>query len=76
MKEVAIVCALRTPIGSFRGALSSLSAVELGAAVVRGLLERTQLPASAVDELIFGGINRRLRTESGATNRAARRATG
>lgn len=53
MKEVAIVCALRTPIGSFRGALSSLSAVELGAAVVRGLLERTQLPASAVDELIL-----------------------
>ncbi|MCR1573516.1 MAG: acetyl-CoA C-acetyltransferase [Klebsiella aerogenes] len=56
MKEVAIVCALRTPIGSFRGALSSLSAVELGAAVVRGLLERTQLPASAVDELIFGQV--------------------
>ncbi|HCM7225222.1 TPA: acetyl-CoA C-acetyltransferase [Klebsiella aerogenes] len=56
MTEVAIVCALRTPIGSFRGALSSLSAVELGAAVVRGLLERTQLPASAVDELIFGQV--------------------
>ncbi|HHT2831141.1 acetyl-CoA C-acetyltransferase [Klebsiella aerogenes] len=56
MKEVAIVCALRTPIGSFRGALSSLSAVELGAAVVRGVLERTQLPASAVDELIFGQV--------------------
>ncbi|HGY4933205.1 TPA: acetyl-CoA C-acetyltransferase [Klebsiella aerogenes] len=56
MKEVAIVCALRTPIGSFRGALSSLSTVELGAAVVRGLLERTQLPASAVDELIFGQV--------------------
>ncbi|HBQ1172067.1 TPA: acetyl-CoA C-acetyltransferase [Klebsiella aerogenes] len=56
MKEVAIVCALRTPIGSFRCALSSLSAVELGAAVVRGLLERTQLPASAVDELIFGQV--------------------
>ncbi len=56
MKEVAIVCALRTPIGSFRGALSSLSAVELGAAVVCGLLERTHLPASAVDELIFGQV--------------------
>ncbi|MGR7497464.1 acetyl-CoA C-acetyltransferase [Klebsiella aerogenes] len=56
MKEVAIVCALRTPIGSFRGALSSLSAVELGAAVVHGLLERTQLPACAVDELIFGQV--------------------
>ncbi|MGR7875401.1 acetyl-CoA C-acetyltransferase [Klebsiella aerogenes] len=56
MKEVAIVCALRTPIGSFRGALSSLSAVELGATVVRGLLERKQLPARAVDELIFGQV--------------------
>jgi acetyl-CoA C-acetyltransferase len=35
---------------------SPLSAVDLGAAVVRSLLERCQLPAAAVDELIFGQV--------------------
>ncbi|WEF30061.1 acetyl-CoA C-acetyltransferase [Klebsiella aerogenes] len=56
MKDIAIVSAVRTPIGSFRGAFAPLSAVDLGAAAVRGLLERTQLPADAVDELIFGQV--------------------
>ena len=54
MTDIAIVAAVRTPVGSFRGAFAPLSAVDLGAAVVRGLLERCQLPAAAVDELIFG----------------------
>lgn len=61
MTDIAIVAAVRTPVGSFRGAFAPLSAVDLGAAVVRGLLERCQLPAAAVDELIFGGAYRRLR---------------
>ena len=52
MKEVMIVGATRTPIGSFRGALSPLSAVELGAVAVRRLLEESQLPAGEIDELI------------------------
>ncbi len=56
MTDIAIVAAVRTPIGSFRGAFAPLSAVDLGAAVVRGLLERCQLPAAAVDELIFGQV--------------------
>ena len=56
MTDIAIVTAVRTPIGSFRGAFAPLSAVDLGAAVVRGLLERCQLPAAAVDELIFGQV--------------------
>ncbi|HHG8771962.1 TPA: acetyl-CoA C-acetyltransferase [Raoultella planticola] len=56
MKEVVIVSALRTPIGSFRGVFSPLSAVDLGVEVVQGLLARSQLPASEVDELIFGQV--------------------
>jgi acetyl-CoA C-acetyltransferase len=56
MKDIAIVSAVRTPIGSFRGAFAPLSAVDLGAAAVRGLLERTQLPVDAIDELIFGQV--------------------
>jgi acetyl-CoA C-acetyltransferase len=56
MKEVMIVGATRTPIGSFRGALSPLSAVELGAVAVRRLLEESQLPADEIDELIFGQV--------------------
>ncbi|HID7388946.1 TPA: acetyl-CoA C-acyltransferase, partial [Klebsiella pneumoniae] len=56
MTDIAIVAAVRTPVGSFRGAFAPLSAVDLGAAVVRGLLERCQLPPAAVDELIFGQV--------------------
>ncbi|SAU04143.1 acetyl-CoA acetyltransferase [Klebsiella variicola] len=56
MTDIAIVAAVRTPVGSFRGAFAPLSAVDLGAAVVRSLLERGQLPAAAVDELIFGQV--------------------
>lgn len=56
MTDIAIVAAVRTPVGSFRGAFAPLSAVDLGAAVVRSLLERCQLPAAAVDELIFGQV--------------------
>ena len=56
MKEVMIVGATRTPIGSFRGSLSSLSAVELGAVAVRHLLENSGLREEQVDELIFGQV--------------------
>ncbi|BEU78419.1 acetyl-CoA C-acetyltransferase [Enterobacter asburiae] len=56
MKEVMIVGATRTPIGSFRGSLSSLSAVELGAVAVRRLLENSGLREEQVDELIFGQV--------------------
>ncbi|WP_434924069.1 acetyl-CoA C-acetyltransferase [Enterobacter asburiae] len=56
MKEVMIVGATRTPIGSFRGSLSSLSAVELGAVAVQHLLENSDLREEQVDELIFGQV--------------------
>ncbi|HDC4444023.1 TPA: acetyl-CoA C-acetyltransferase [Enterobacter cloacae] len=56
MKNVMIVGATRTPIGSFRGSLSPLSAVELGAVAVRRLLEKSSLSAGDTDELIFGQV--------------------
>lgn len=56
MKKVMIVGATRTPIGSFRGSLSPLSAVELGAVAVRRLLEESSLSAGDTDELIFGQV--------------------
>ncbi|MCC6671101.1 MAG: acetyl-CoA C-acetyltransferase [Planctomycetes bacterium] len=54
MDRVAIVGAFRTPIGKFMGALAPLTAVELGAHVVRGLLERTGVSATDVEEVILG----------------------
>ncbi|MEE2887252.1 MAG: acetyl-CoA C-acetyltransferase [Planctomycetota bacterium] len=54
MPEVVVVAARRTPIGKFLGAFSTLSAVDLGAAVVRGMLESAGVEAADVEELIFG----------------------
>lgn len=56
MTEVVIVAAGRTAIGSFQGSLAGLSAVQLGTAVVKGVLERANLKPEQVDELIFGQV--------------------
>jgi acetyl-CoA C-acetyltransferase len=56
MRDVVIVDAVRTPVGSFGGALTGVSAVELGTLVVKELLNRTGLDASLVNELIFGCV--------------------
>ena len=56
MNEVVIVGATRTAIGSFQGALSALPAAELGAAVIRGLLEQTGVDAAQIDEVILGQV--------------------
>ncbi|VEA59584.1 Acetyl-CoA acetyl transferase [Salmonella enterica subsp. salamae] len=56
MKEVVIVGALRTPIGCFQGTLARHSAVELGSMVVKALIERTGVDASAIDEVILGQV--------------------
>ncbi|ELN8640304.1 acetyl-CoA acetyltransferase, partial [Escherichia coli] len=49
MQDVVIVAATRTPIGCFHGALAPLSAVDLGAATIRSLLEKTALAAEQID---------------------------
>ena len=51
-----IVSAARTPIGKFLGALSSLSAPELGAIAIRAALERSRVPAEEIQEVIFGQV--------------------
>jgi acetyl-CoA C-acetyltransferase len=56
MKTVYIAAAVRTPIGSFGGALSSLSAVELGSAAIRAALQRAGIAPEQVDELFFGNV--------------------
>jgi acetyl-CoA C-acetyltransferase len=54
MERVAIVAAVRTPIGKFLGSFADLPAAELGGFATRGVLARAGVPPSDVDELIFG----------------------
>ena len=56
MNEVVIVAATRTAIGSFQGALSAIPATELGATVIRRLLEETGLDGAQIDEVILGQV--------------------
>jgi acetyl-CoA C-acetyltransferase len=56
MKEVVIIDAVRTPVGSFGGSLTGVPAVELGTIVVKELVKRTGIDPSQVDELIFGCV--------------------
>ncbi|MGA9408487.1 MAG: beta-ketoacyl synthase N-terminal-like domain-containing protein, partial [Bacteroidota bacterium] len=56
MKEVVIVGACRTPIGSFGGALSSITAPKLGAIVVEEALRRATVSKDVVDEVIMGNV--------------------
>lgn len=56
MREAVIVEAMRTPIGTFGGALKDVPAVELGTTVVKKAMENINLDPSLVDELIFGNV--------------------
>src|SRR4030095_2601651 len=56
MATSVILSAARTPIGSFQGALSSLSAPQLGAIAIRAALERSGLNPEQVEEVIFGCV--------------------
>jgi len=56
MKEVFIVSAVRTPIGSFGGSLAGFTAVELGSKAIKGALEKAGVEASAVDEVLIGNV--------------------
>ncbi|WP_045113576.1 thiolase family protein [Microscilla marina] len=56
MKEVYIISAVRTPIGSFMGSLSSLTATQLGAAAIKGALEKAGVDASEVQEVFMGNV--------------------
>jgi acetyl-CoA C-acetyltransferase len=53
-KKVVIVSAVRTPIGSFMGGLSTVTASRLGAAAIKGALDKIQLDVNLVDEVFMG----------------------
>ncbi|HBK82362.1 MAG TPA: acetyl-CoA C-acetyltransferase [Flavobacterium sp.] len=55
-KSVVIVSAVRTPIGSFMGALSSVPATQLGAIAIKGALQKINLDSNLVDEVIMGNV--------------------
>lgn len=55
-KEVFIVAAVRTPIGSFGGSLKSFSAPQLGGLVIKAVIEKTKIDPNIVDEVIFGSV--------------------
>jgi acetyl-CoA C-acetyltransferase len=56
MRDVVIVGAVRTPIGSFGGALASVTAQDLGALVIKELINRTGVKPEQVDEVLFGNV--------------------
>ncbi len=56
MKSVYIVSAVRTPIGAMGGALSSLTATQLGAIAIKGAIEKIHLDPNAVQEVIMGNV--------------------
>ncbi|WP_373511312.1 acetyl-CoA C-acyltransferase [Persicitalea sp.] len=55
-EEVYIVSTARTPIGSFGGVLSSLSATELGAKAIRGAIDKTKLAPELIEEVYMGNV--------------------
>ena len=56
MKNIVVLAAARTPVGSFLGKLSSLPAPALGAAAIRGALARASVPPSEVEQVIMGNV--------------------
>jgi acetyl-CoA C-acetyltransferase len=56
MKEVYIVSAVRTPIGSFGGSLASVTAVKLGAAAVKGAIQKSGVDLKLIQEVFIGNV--------------------
>ncbi len=56
MKEVYIMSAVRTPIGSFGGSLASVSAIQLGAVAVKGALQKAGIDPALVQEVLMGNV--------------------
>lgn len=56
LKNVYVAGGVRTPFGSFNGALSSFTAAQLGAIAIQNTLQRTGLPPEEVDEVLFGNV--------------------
>ena len=80
LRRAAIVAPIRTPVGKFGGALSSLNAGELGGIILKALVERTKIDPSRVDDVVFAqgfsgmgnGMRPQIRRGAGADDCAAR----
>jgi acetyl-CoA C-acetyltransferase len=56
MKDVVIVDAVRTPVGSHGGMLKDFTALDLTETIIKGLIDRTKIDASSIAEVIFGNV--------------------
>ncbi|MCK5620626.1 MAG: acetyl-CoA C-acetyltransferase, partial [Candidatus Krumholzibacteria bacterium] len=56
MGKAVIVDAVRSPVGSFLGGLSTTPAPQLGALVIKALIERTKIDPELIDEVIMGNV--------------------
>ncbi len=56
MNEVYIISAVRTPMGSFGGALSTVPAPKLGAAAIKGAIKKASIPLDQIDEVFMGNV--------------------
>ncbi|TQE40593.1 acetyl-CoA acetyltransferase [Aggregatibacter actinomycetemcomitans] len=56
MENIVIVSAVRTPIGSFNGSLAAVSAVDLGATVIKEVIKRADIDSALVNEVIMGNV--------------------
>jgi len=56
MKEVYIISAIRTPLGSFGGSLKGFSATQLGAFAIKGALDKASFPATEIDDVLMGCV--------------------
>ena len=56
LKDVVIVAAKRTPIGSFQGNLSSIPAYKLGSVAIKAVLDETSVDSTSIDEVIMGNV--------------------
>jgi acetyl-CoA C-acetyltransferase len=55
-KEVYIISAVRTPMGSFLGAFASIPATQLGATAIKGAVEKSNVPVDSIDEVFMGNV--------------------
>lgn len=56
MKEVYIISAARTPMGSFMGSLSTVSATDLGAIAIKGAIDKAKIDSTIIDEVFMGNV--------------------
>ena len=72
-RRAAIVSPLRTPVGRFLGALAPLTAGDLGAAILKALIERSGIVPARVDDVVFSRSKCPATSSTGAAAQVCRR---